>query len=1014
MKFVPLHITSGYSFLQSGLTIPKIAKAVKENNYFAMGLTDKGAMYGIPEFVTYAEKINKPYIVGLDITIDGDSISLFVINEEGYHNLVMINSLIQKHEITLKDLGPYKEGLVAIIETAHGKFKENFENQKESDFAKDLAKYSEIFKDDFMLGIEVTSKEGVAYANKIRQFANKYPYECIAFPRIKYLKKDDAIVLEIVTAIANDEKIEAKSKTGQEYFMKEEDYNKIYTPKELANTINLVNRSTFKYHIKRGELLHYPCENSIKHLTDLCEEALRNLHIEDEAHKERLKHELDIIISMGYPDYFLVVADYVNWSKEHDILVGPGRGSAAGSLVAYLLGITEVDPLTYNLQFERFLNPYRKTMPDIDVDFQDTKRDLAVQYLRDKYGSNKVANISTFQTILAKQALRDIGRVYDFSNNIIDLLCKKLTEKDYDLRESYKKIPEFKKLVDNDKYILDIVTLASKIEGLPRQPGMHAAGIVLNNFPLDGAIPVTIDFENNYISQYEMGYLEEQGFLKMDFLGLRNLTTIALCVDLINQKHPELHLKADQIPFDTPEIYEMICQGMNIGIFQIETAAMAESIKILQPNCFNDVVALLALGRPGPMTYIPNYARRKEGKEKINYACPEIEDILKETYGIIVYQEQINQIAMVMAGFSAGEADLFRRAVSKKDKDKLIQLKESFIKGSLAKGHSQKISEIVFANILRFCDYGFNKSHSVVYSIIATRMMYLKIHYPLEFYAAVLETSSTTSDTKFNEYMSEMNKRGYKILPPSVNESKDHFVIKDNGLLFPLTSISGINNVLYQKIDEERTKNGSFADFFDFIARMYGYKINETQIQKLIEGGALDCLYPSRASMLINIKAALQYAELNYNEDGSLLLDVNFMPKPNMFETKDNPIENLDKEYEVLGVMLSDNPLRFKQELLAQKGVTKLADVDINDNKDLTICGIIKNKKNIRTKKGVTMSFVKIFDDTGELEITVFPTLYEQVHSLLEKNNIILVQGHMSNKNDRISFAADSISPLEE
>ena len=665
MKFVPLHITSGYSFLQSGLTMERIAKAVKENNYFAMGLTDKGAMYGIPEFVNYAEKINKPYLIGLDISINGDSLSLFVINEEGYHNLVMINSLLQQKELSLEDIAPYKEGLVAIIETAHGAFKENFENQKEGDFARYLAKFSEVFKDDFLLGMEVTSKEDIIYANKIRKFVEKYPHECLAFPRIKYYKKDDAIVLEIVNAIANDEKIDAKSKMGQEYFMKEEDYNKIYTSKELANTINLVNRSTFKYHQKRGELLHYPCENSIKYLTDLCEDALRNKGLEDSEHKERLKHELDIIISMGYPDYFLVVADYVNWSKKHDILVGPGRGSAAGSLVAYLLGITEVDPLIYNLQFERFLNPYRKTMPDIDVDFQDTKRDLAVQYLRDKYGSNRVANIVTFQTILAKQAIRDVGRVYVFSNNIIDLLCKKLTEKDMDLRESYRKIPEFKKLVDNDKYVLEIISLASKIEGLPRQPGMHAAGIVLNNFPLDGAIPVTIDFENNYISQYEMGYLEEQGFLKMDFLGLRNLTTIALCVELINQRHPELHLLADEIPFDEPEIYEMISKGMNIGIFQIETAAMAESIKILQPNCFNDVVALLALGRPGPMTYIPNYARRKEGKEKINYACPEIADILKETYGIIVYQEQINQIAMVMAGFSAGEADLFRRAVSK-------------------------------------------------------------------------------------------------------------------------------------------------------------------------------------------------------------------------------------------------------------------------------------------------------------------------------------------------------------
>lgn len=1013
MKFVPLHITSGYSFLKSGLTIPKITKAVKDNNYFAMGLADKGIMYGIPEFIAAAESLNKPYLVGIEINIEGDTLCVYAISETGYRHLVVINSLIQKGEISLKTLNEYKEGLVAVIETAHGTFFENFNEMKEADFAIYLAKFSEVFGDDIYLGIEVTSKEGVAYANKIRKFADKYPYECIAFPRIKYLKKDDAIVLEIVEAIANDEKIEVKAKSGQEYFMKEEDYLKIYSVRELANTINLVNRSTFNYHQKRGEMLHYECENSIKHLTDLCEEALKNKGLEDEKHKERLKHELDIIISMGYADYFLIVSDYVNWSKTHDVLVGPGRGSAAGSLVSYLLNITEVDPLDYGLQFERFLNPYRKTMPDIDVDFMDTRRDLVVQYMREKYGKNKVANIVTFQTILAKQALRDIGRVYDYPTRHIDLLSKRLTNHDLDLRGSYKTLPEFKKLVDSDKYFLEIVSLASKIENLPRQSGMHAAGIILNNFPLDGAIPVTIDFEENYISQYEMGYLEEQGFLKMDFLGLRNLTTIARCVELVNQNHPDVHLTADTIPFDTPEIYELIRSGMNMGLFQIETQAMARSIKVLQPTCFNDVVALLALGRPGPMEYIPNYAKRKEGKEKINYVCPELEPILKETYGIIVYQEQINQIAMEMAGFSAGEADLFRRAVSKKDKNKLIELEKSFIDGCLEKGHSQDISKRVFQNILRFADYGFNKSHSVVYSIIATRMAYLKVHYPLEFYASILETSSSTDDSKFNEYVSEMKKRGIKMLPPNVNDSENRFIIKDGCLLYPLTSISGINELLYSKIKEERENNGRFTDFFDFVTRMFAYKITELQIQKLVEAGALDIFYPSRASMLISIKAALQYAELNYNDNGQLTLGISNMPTPQMFEAKDNPLENLDKEYDALGIMLSDNPLRYKKELLDEKGVTPLSEA-FDKQGDITICGIVKTKKNIRTKKGTTMSFVKLFDETGEIEITVFPMVFDASISLLEKNRIVIVKGHFDRRGEDVTFLADEITPLED
>ncbi len=1014
MKFVPLHITSGYSFLQSGLTIPKISKAVKDNNYFAMGLTDKGVMYGIPEFIAAAEALQKPYLVGLDITIEGDSLSLFVLNEVGYHHLVNINTILQKKEINLDILKENQEGLAAVIETAHGTFYENFQQLDEKEFTRYLIKYAQIFKEDFYLGIEVTSKEGVSYANKVRQFADKYTYECIAFPRIKYLKKDDAIVLEIVSAIAHDEKLDIKSKSGQEYFMKEEDYSKIYSTKELSNTINLVNKSTFNYHQKRGEILHYNCENAIKHLTDLCEEALKDKNIKDQPHEERLKHELDIIISMGYADYFLIVSDYVNWSKTHDVLVGPGRGSAAGSLVAYLLNITEVDPLTYGLQFERFLNPYRKTMPDIDVDFMDTKRDLVVQYMREKYGNNKVANIVTFQTILAKQALRDIGRVYDIPTRHIDLLSKRLTNYKLDLRGSYKTLPEFKSLVDSDKYFLEIVSLASKIENLPRQSGMHAAGIILNNFPLDGAIPVTIDFEDNYISQYEMAYLEEQGFLKMDFLGLRNLTTIDTCLKLIKQNHPEINMKADEIPFDTPEIYELIRSGMNMGLFQIETQAMARSIKILQPTYFNDIVALLALGRPGPMEYIPNYARRKLGQEKIDYICDELEPILKETYGIIVYQEQINQIATAMAGFTPGEADLFRRAVSKKDKNKLIELEKSFLEGAKKLGHNENISKKVFQNILKFADYGFNKSHSVVYSIIATRMAYLKVHYPLEFYAAILETSSSSDDTKFNEYVGEMRKRGIQMISPDVNASENHFIIKDNALLYPLTSISGINEMLFSKIKEEREHNGPYRDFFDFVTRLYPYKISETQLQKLIEAGALDKLYPSRASMLITMKAALQYAALNYNEDGQLSLGISALPTPTMFIDHDDPLENLDKEYDAIGIMLSDNPLRYKQDLLESYQVTKLIDVNKENRETINVCGIIKNKKIIHTKAGKTMAFIKIFDEFGELEITIFPNIYENVIPLLEKNNIILVKGHFDYRQEEATFLADEVTPLEE
>ena len=1012
MKFAPLHITSGYSFLQSGLTMEKIAKAMKDNDYFAMGLTDTTGLYGVPEFVNALEELKKKYVIGLDVNVDGDNISLFVINEEGYRHLIIINTALSKNELAWDIIKDNHEGLIAVMETSHGNFFDRFNELDEKEFALYLSKYSKVFNDDFYLGIEVTSKEGVAYANRVRQFADKYPHPLVAFPRIKYLKKDDAIVLSIVNAISNDEKLEIKSLSGQEYFMKESDYSKIYSSMEMANTINIVNKSIFSFHMKRGEMLHYECENSIKTLKGICEESLNKKGLGEE-YKKRLDYELNIIISMGYADYFLIVMDYVNWAKEHGVLVGPGRGSAAGSLVSYLLNITEVDPLLYGLQFERFLNPYRKTMPDIDVDFMDIKRDLVVEYMREKYGKDKVANIVTFQSILAKQALRDIGRVYNYPSHHIDLLAKRLTNPRLGLRESYKALPEFKKLVDSDKYFLEIVSLASKIENLPRQSGMHAAGIILNNFSLDGAIPVSIDFNDNYISQYEMGYLEEQGFLKMDFLGLRNLTTINRCVELIKENHPEVYIEPSSIPYDEKEIFDLIRSGMNMGIFQIETQAMNRALKIFHPTCFNDIVALLALDRPGPMAYIPSYSKRKEGKEEVSYIDESLRPVLEETYGIILYQEQINQIATLFAGFSLGEADLFRRAVSKKDKDKLKDLEDSFIKGAISLGHNEDIAKKVFADILKFANYGFNKSHSVVYSIIACRMAWLKVHYPLEFYASILETSSSTDDTKFNEYVTEMKNRGIKVLSPDINLSFRNFLIKEGGLLYPLTSISNINELLYSKINHERDTNGLFKDFFDFVTRLYPYKINETQIIKLIDSGAFDKLYNSRESMRVSTKSALQYAELNYDETGQLSIGIAKILPPRMLMGHDDPLENLEKEKEAIGIMISDNPLKYKKDLLEANNVTPIIEGKVSE-KEITLCGIIKNKKIIHTKKGATMAFVKIFDESGEMEVIIFPELYTEVLTLLEKNNIVLIKGRNEISRGERNFLAREVRLLEE
>ncbi|MFA7032590.1 MAG: DNA polymerase III subunit alpha, partial [Bacilli bacterium] len=841
-KFAPLHIITSYSFLQSGLTIKKISKAVTTNDYFGVAITDINNMYGVPEFVHAMEEMKKPYLVGLSLIVDNVSLSLFALNEEGYLHLITLTTTLSKNAITIETLKANQGGLACVIETNHGLFKERFSSLEKADtsFTKWLFSFATLFPNQFYLGVEITSLEEKKFANRVRQFATEYNYSCIAFPRLRYLKKDDAIVLKIVSAIGEGSNLKEKKAQGQEYFMLESDYHKIYQEKEIDLTNTLISQSEFHFLMKRGEMLHYSDKDSDKELKEMAFATLKKYHLEnDDVYLKRLNYELETISSMGYSDYFLLVQDYVNWAKTHDILVGAGRGSAAGSLVSYLLNITEVDPIKYHLLFERFLNPFRKSMPDIDVDFMDIKREDVIQYMRDKYGNDKVSGIVTFQTILAKQALRDIGRVYQYPERHVVLLSKAISNPHYSLGQAYKYLPEFKKIVDSDPYFKEYVSLAGKIEGLPRQSGQHAAGVILNNTAIEKAIPVSMDFNDHLISQYEAAYLEEQGFLKMDFLGIRNLTTVYACVNLINQSHPDLHLEKENIPYDTPEIYDLICSGHNIGLFQIDTSVMKRGILTLKPRCFEDVVALIALNRPGPMPYVKNYAARRDGLEKITYLSDDLKDILSSTYGIIVYQEQINQIASTMAGLSPAEADLFRRAISKKDKAKLNALGKEFIEGSMKNGHTEAVSKAVFSDILKFADYGFNRSHSVVYAVLTCRMAWLKAHYPLEFYTALLETGLSTSDSKFIDNLSEMKEMGINILPPNVNYSEKNFVIKESALLFPLTSISGVNDLLAEAIIQERER-GPYQNFFDFVTRLFSFKMTETQITKLINSGALD------------------------------------------------------------------------------------------------------------------------------------------------------------------------------
>ena len=1014
MSFIPLHVLTGYSFLQSGISIDSYVKALKKRGYKGSGLSDFESLSGIPEFFKALQKEKLSPLAGLDLIIEDSLLSFYALNEQGYRNLLRLLFLKKRNDLSFKTLNQHKEGLAVVLAINHSQLRTLFETDI-TQIPRFLLPYSNL-GETFYLGIEFSEQNDEDYVAYIREFSRSHGYQTIAFPFIKYIDKKDAIVLEIAKAIREESTLEIKELEGNEYLLDNETINRFFTQEEISNTQNLMMQNKFNFSEKRGHILTYQNTANINSDEFLKNRAYEGLHSKIAApsseYIDRLNYELSVISKMGYSDYFLIVADYVNFARQQNISIGPGRGSAAGSLVSFSLGIVSCDPIHHHLLFERFLNPERQSMPDIDIDFSDVRRGEVIDYLRDKYGQNRVANIMTIQTIGAKQALRDIGRVYNIETREIDMISKLVIDTSSSLRDNYRKNPAFKKLIDSDKYYLNIVGLAALIEGLPRQSGLHAAGIILNDSPLEDVLPVNIDDNGDYVAEYEMNYLEEQGFLKMDILGLRNLSIVDDCLSLIKQNRG-LSINYQTIPYDDKKAIRIIKDGKTMGLFQLESAGMKKAIGTLEPETFEDIVALLALFRPGPMDNIPSYARRKKKKEIISYPSSALESILSSTYGIIVYQEQITQIVRKMANFSYGQADMFRRAISKKDSAKLSSLEANFLTGAVANNYSKEEAKAVFDLIYKFADYGFNRSHSLCYAVLACQMAYLKTYYAPEFYAAILGNSSGSNDTKFNETLNEVRKMGIEILTPNINRSKSTFVVAENSLLFPLSSIKGLLSSLVDYIIKERSNNGEYKDFFDFVARTIIYKINQNQITKLIDAGAFDGFKISRASLRASINTALRYGSMLYSKDGQMNIDLPFTSKPIPQEAYDDPLENLDREYEVLGLMVSGSPLKYKSDIIKKYPITSIADAKESQGSTLQVVGIIRTVRIINTRSGTPMAFMNIYDESGDIDVTVFSKTYALSYELMQKKNIVRITGFMDRKRENV-FIANDIVALED
>lgn len=1000
MAFIPLHVYSGFSYLQSALEVSSLPKLAKKYGYSAIALTDNGTLSGFAPFYHSAKEVGITPIFGMDVSLNDETFTLFIKNEQGYLNILPLCPLISENKLTIDDLKRNPEGLI-LVYSPNPSFFGNLNEEEIKTFALDLSTKIKGYSETY-IGLPYF-KENREYVDKLRDFATKYSYKTVAFPSLKYEKEDDAIALEILLAIQRNANLAFKEKKGDEHFLKEEEISSFYNEDEINASEDIFNEcKDFELIKKRGGLLHFPNElglTSKDYLRKLAFEGLeKKVPNYTNEYTSRLNYELGIISSMGYDDYFLLVWDYINYAKNNGVSVGPGRGSGAGSLVSYCLNIVELDPIKYNLIFERFLNPERQSMPDIDTDFSDIHREEVVTYLQKKWGSNRIGHVLTTQTIGPKQAIRDVGRVYGYDEKKeVSLLTKSLLYDKESLRFNYVKSPEFKKIVDSDKYFLSLVALAKKIEGLPRQAGLHAAGIVINDKPLNIVLPTTSSPENGYVACLEKDYLEEQGFLKMDLLGLRNLTIIDTCLALI-EKYEGKKLTYKDLPYDDKKAIEIIRDGKEMGLFQLESNGMKKAIKQLKPETFDDVAALLALFRPGPMDFIPVYARRKAGLEKVTYDAPELEGILKETYGIIVYQEQIMQIVREMAGFSYGQADLFRRAISKKNVDKLEALKSSFIDGCLKNGKSVEVAEKVYALILRFANYGFNKSHSYSYAVIACQMAYLKAYYPKEFYSAVLDYLSP-EDSKFSNTISELKAIGITLSVADINKSTMEFVIDGKTLRLPLSLIKGLQSKFLCSIVDERNENGDYVDIFDFAARCKKYGLNLQMLIKLIDAGCFDSLYPSRESLRASAYSAMEYSELLFGTDGQQFLVDLGISKPMIQDAIDDLKINLEREYEATGIMISSSPLALYEEELKRYKSQPLFHLDETDSPIIT-AGVIKSMRTIRTKSNNKMAFLVLYDDASEKEFVVFPSVFETIYHFLKKDAALLIQAHRDSKKD--------------
>ena len=1068
-RFVHLHCHTEYSLLDGANKVDKLFDRIKHLKQPAVAMTDHGNMFGAVEFYREAVSHGIKPIIGCEIYVAPTSrferkgvdrgpkeynnhLILLAMNREGYRNLCKLVSLgymegfYYKPRIDKELLKELNGGLIALSACLQGEVSQAF-SAGNSDKAKAAAEaYLSIFGDRYYLEIQDNKLAEQEKVNRlIVELAKDLSVPLVATNDCHYGERDDYqahdVLLCVQTGKTVHEHNRLKLETEELYLKSADEMSRgfQYCPEAVERTLEIAERCNLELEFGK---YHFPTFTPPKEvgLDDYLDELARagleerlqgNTDPESRrAYEERLEYELDVIKRMQFPGYFLVVADFINYAKKQGIPVGPGRGSSAGSLVAYALKITDLDPIRHVLLFERFLNPERRSMPDIDVDFCIRGRAQVIQYVKDKYGADRVAQIATFGTLKAKAAIKDVGRALGFSFAETDAIAKLIPAPkqgfDYPLSESIKMESRLQELIKTDPRVKTLIDHALRLEGLTRHASTHAAGVVLSNLPLVDHLPLFVDKEGGIVTQFDMGSVEKIGLVKFDFLGLKTLTLIHDCLKLIDASRG-VKIDLNQLPLDDKKTYKLLCNGNTTGVFQLESTGIREMTVKIRPNCFEDLVAILALYRPGPLDsgMAEEYIKRKHGKEKIKYLHPLLESILKDTHGVIVYQEQVMQIAQVLAGYSMGEADILRRAMGKKDPEEMAAQRERFVDGAKKNKIDSPRATEIFDQMETFARYGFNKSHSAAYALVSYQTAYLKSHFPVEFMAALM-TSEMGDTDKVIKNLAECRVRGIEVLAPDVNESLADFTPVEDKIRFGLAAVKNVGEKAVEVILESRKGGGRFESLFDFCRRVDLSAVNRRVIESLIKCGAFDSTQVPRARMTLALDEAMKVGQAFQRDQQSNQIDIfQMLGGANKGAIRPGDVyppgddwsaqQALAFEKEALGFYISGHPLdKFERSIKKLTSGTLASLKEKPSPGDVKVGGVVSALRLRNTKKGERYGSFNLEDKTGFMEVIAWPDVYKKCMDALGSDDPIFVKGRMDVGEERIQIIANEIVPLAE